>query len=129
MTGYSAVRLIRDGGSPSFLLIMGGLAVYLAGYFLVLLPWRARRIFRQQKSLQHPFRMIVDASGLSVSNEFGQAVVPWDHVRKWKENRQLFLVYHSDVLFHMIPKHCLRDPEEAIALRSLLSTHATRAAA
>ena len=127
--GFSAIMLARDGGSPSLVVIMSALGAYLAGYFLWFIPWRARRIYAQQKSLHSPIRMKVDASGVAAQNQLGQVAIPWDHIRKWKENRHLFLLYHADVLFQMIPKRCLKSAEDINALRALLSSHSKRAAA
>jgi hypothetical protein len=122
------VTLLREGGTPVPVLVMLGLGGYLAGYFLWYLPWRARRLYAQQKALLAPFRMRVTEEGVFAESEHGQALLPWGHVRKWKENRRLFLLYHSDVLFQAIPKRYLKSEAEAEELRGLLRSHVKDAA-
>ncbi len=106
---------------PIELMIPGfiGVAVF-AFYRYVLLPWRVKKIFFQQKEFGLPFEMEITDTGLIASNEIGNSNRPWTNFTKWKENKDLFLLYHSDVMFSMIPKRLLTDPEQVITLRTLL---------
>ena len=36
----------------------------------------------------------------------------WSFVRKWKEGRHLFPIYHTDTLFQLIPKRCIRSASD-----------------
>jgi hypothetical protein len=51
----------------------------------------------------------------------GQASRPWLDYVKSKEDNQVFLLYHSDVMFEIIPKSWFRSSEQVEAFRRLSS--------
>jgi hypothetical protein len=83
-----------------------------------ILPIRARRIFNQQKNLQRPYRVSWDAESVQTSSASGNSKIPWVDFLKWRESKQLFLLYRSDVLFQMYPKRCF-TPEQIDEFRLL----------
>ncbi len=117
-----------SGNPPSrFPYLLVGSLVYLALYFFVFVPWRARSLFRRQKVLHVPFRIEADGDGLVISSELGEVRLPWGILRNWKESRRLFLIYHADGLFHLIPKRLFASFEEIEAFRGLLNRNLRRA--
>lgn len=95
--------------------------LYLFAWYTIYIPYKARKIFKQQKSLQIPFEVVVSKEGVHVSNEIGEAKIPWDNFQKWKENKNLFLIYHSDVLFQMLPKRLFGSIEKQASFRKTLT--------
>lgn len=119
-----------------------GLIIVWAGYFLpgailvgagvggaigelvsskLLLPRRHARIFHQQASLRAHFTYSWDDECIYVVAETGQAKRPWRDYVKSKESDQVFLLYHSDVMFEMLPKAWFQSPEQVDAFRRLAS--------
>jgi hypothetical protein len=83
--------------------------IALPAYFIFLrliLPIKAKKIYRQQRSLQAPFETEISGEGIQNSSEHGTSVLPWEDVHKYKIGKNLVLVYHSDVLFLMMPRRC-----------------------
>jgi hypothetical protein len=103
-----------------------GWIVYLVAYYGVYIQWRARRVFAQTKELHVPVRFSLGDSGLTMENANGRSTMPWDHILKWRESRDLFLLYPNDILFYMIPKRCIADEATATALSALLGSHVKR---
>ncbi len=68
------------------------------------LPMRARRIFQQQKNLQRPYQLSWDSEAVQTASANGNSKMPWTEFLKWRESKQIFLLYRSDVLFQMYPK-------------------------
>lgn len=99
-----------------FLLIM----VLLPLYRFVLLPNRVKKLYFQQKTLQVPVEVEITETALNTTSEFGYATHPWKDFTKWKENKELFLLYQSDLLFNMLPKRIFSDPQQMDTLRSYL---------
>lgn len=97
-------------------------AVVLANRYL-LLPWRARRIFAQQKELHEPFAMEITSEGVRTENAFVTSRRPWDFYVRWRENERLLMLYHSDARFSMIPKRLLAEPGAQEAIREWLASH------
>jgi len=99
-----------------FFLAMG----YLILNFAVYLPWKTRRIYRQQKALQRELTMKFDEVGVNAENENGRSRTSWEDFHKWKANDQLILLYLSDCLYHMVPKRFFTDVGDFEQLRELL---------
>ena len=100
---------------PVFILI-----VVFPLYRYVLLPNRVKKIFTQQKTLSLPIEYEFTEIGLNTSNEVGNSTLPWTYFIKWKENKELIMLYHSDVLFNMIPKRFFADPQQIETVKSFL---------
>ena len=97
-------------------------------YRFAILPNLTKKIFNQQKELHAPFEMEITDTNLVMSNEFGNAIRPWKHFTKWKENKELITLYHSDVMFTMIPKRLLTNPQQLEIIRSIIEKNGIRAA-
>jgi len=89
-------------------------------YRYVLLPNRVKKLFVQQKELSLPIEFEFTETGMSSSNELGNSTRPWTNFVKWKENKELILLYHSDVLFSMIPVRFFTDPQQVEIIKSFL---------
>jgi hypothetical protein len=89
-------------------------------YRFVLLPNRIKKLYSQQKTLQVPVEVEIKEDTLNTTSEFGQNTHPWKDFVKWKEDKELFLLYQSDVAFNMLPKRMFSDPTQIDAVRSYL---------
>jgi hypothetical protein len=103
-------------------------AAFIALYRYVLLPNRVRKIFSQQKELGAAFELEISESGLRASNEFGNSIRPWGNFTKWKENSSLLLLYHSDMMFSVLPKRCFPEADQAETIKSYLLQNGVPAA-
>jgi hypothetical protein len=97
-------------------------AVWLLIVRYVLLPWRSRRIYRQQKNLHQEFEYSWDESALTVTGKSGYNTTPWHDFLKWRESANMFLVYRSDIMFNMLPKRFFSDASLIDDFRSALET-------
>lgn len=93
-------------------LIMLGIAAYLAIWFLAVIPWLAKRNYRQYKALSEPVSIEVRVDGLYFKRENGEALVPWSEIVKWRHGKNLLLLYPASNIFHIIPKHFFTTSEE-----------------
>ena len=101
--------------------------LYLLAWYSIYVPYKAKKVYKQQKSLQIPFEVVVTKEGLNCSNEIGKSSIPWSNFLKWKENKNLFLIYHSDVIFQMLPKRLFKDLDELNSFRLVLSSNIKKA--
>ncbi|OYV74971.1 MAG: hypothetical protein B7Z66_14655, partial [Chromatiales bacterium 21-64-14] len=85
--------------------LSGGLFCILL-FFLVYFPFKIKRNYRQRKELQKEFTFVTTDSSLNVEFANGHYNKPWIDYLKWKESRNLFLLYHADNLYQIIPKRC-----------------------
>lgn len=89
-------------------------------YRYVLLPMQTRKIFAQQKALHSPFEVEFNETEMTVSNEFGNSRIPWGNFARWKEDSELILLYHSDVMYNIIPKRFFSDSQQIEIVKSFL---------
>ena len=105
--------------------LIGGL-LFLQSFYGLYLPYRAKRIFKQQKSLHQPFTVEVTSEGLNWSSSAGDSQMPWSFFSTWRENQQVFLIYQADVMFHMVPTRAFRSHTDLDSFRDSLEWHIPR---
>ena len=82
------------------------------------IPVMARRIHSQQASLHDAITVTWSDAGLASKNRTSNSLTPWANYRRWREDRRVILLYHSDQLFQFIPKRTLSEAQ-IVALRTL----------
>ena len=90
-----AGRRLRGDGIP---VTMG------AGINHVLVPRRARKLFRQQKSLHAEASIGWSDEGFSDKSELTTSLHPWTHYRRWGENKAVLVMFLTDTQFNLVPK-------------------------
>ena len=97
---------------------------YLAVWYWLLIPMKLKKLYAQQKVFQQPIEVELLPEGISFAHAHGSGVMPWGHIHKWVESKDLFLVYHSDALYNVIPKRYFQPPASADEFRAALMQHA-----
>ena len=95
---------------------LGGMVVYFLwiGVILwVVLPFRVRRIFRQQKNLSRETALYWDRTGLHTRTANGTSMTPWADYVRFREGEDVILLYHSLALFQFIPRRVLSADDQA----------------
>jgi hypothetical protein len=95
--------------------------VYFAASYLIWLPLKWRRIYRQYKGLQRPQKYLITDEAMKVEAENGSGTIRWSELVKWKEGNGVFLLYPSDVLFYIVPLRFFASAEQIESFRQLLS--------
>jgi hypothetical protein len=95
------------------------------GLFLIFryftLPNRVKKIFKQQKTLQVPATVEVHETGFESENSYGSSRGEWSDFVGYKENKDYFIIYQSDVMYNIIPKRAFNDSEELEEFRKILT--------
>ena len=115
------LHLVNDRSSLGFILACAGVGGIVGELVMshAYLPRKIRRIHRQQKDLAAPFTYQWDEHVLEAQGVSGQSKRPWENYAKFKEDENLFLLYHCDNLFEMFPKHWFRDQAQLNEFRGL----------
>jgi hypothetical protein len=121
--GLAAYKWMRHGGSPWSLIVLNLALILVFAYFVWYIPWRARRTFRLFKAASEPFTLGLTPEGLRWESSLGGTLVPWPHIHRWREGRELFLLYPADILFYVVPKRFFDSSDQVAAFRSALETH------
>lgn len=112
MTVGGVVAAIQGRMDWGLLLFPASFLAFLVAYQFIILPRQVARMFNQQKSLSAPFEMEMTDEGLLYRNEFGSGLTLWSHFIKWKENKEMLLLYRNDIMFNMLPRRLFHDESE-----------------
>ena len=118
--GWQLVDLARGRPVQSELWWIVAAAVYLGFIFFVIVPWRIRKIFRQQKTLKHPFEVEFGESHFSGSSTNGSFTIEWADLHKWKIGKKCLLIYQSEAIMHPIPCRAFASEADRDAVVRLL---------
>lgn len=113
----------RPEFAPSLAFGVAVFAILFAVGLLVRTPRRARRHYRQYKSIQEPITVELTDAGIKFSTADGEAALPWLKVFQWRQNRQFILIYRMPVLFHIVPKSIAREGFDLALLVQRLAEH------
>ncbi|MDF0488134.1 YcxB family protein [Sphingomonas sp. H39-1-10] len=91
--------------------------IYVSSYLL--LPRRAARLFRQQRSIHQSFDYRWSEDGLEWSSPQGSGRFPWTDLHGWRETKPAVLIYMNDTLFQFLPQRAF-TPEAVADLRATL---------
>lgn len=124
MLGLHTQRFVAGDGPIVSVVLFGFATIYLIGLlaarYWFFTPWRARRVYAQQKSLNEPFDVAVVDDGLRFDSGLGSGVLPWDYIYRWRESENLILIDHSDDMRNLIPKRTYESPEALEEFKTLL---------
>lgn len=86
--------------------------------------WYNRRLIRQnwekQPALQRPHTLEVVEGGVIIDNVLERQECRWPAFVRYAETPHLFLLYPSEISFHMVPKRALADEAQVKEFRALL---------
>ena len=88
-------------------------------YYYVFFPRRVRSLFEQHKELGAPVEHELTPEGLVTTSQYGNSKRPWNLFRKWKESKDLLMLYITDIQFILLPRRFFTD-EQFAALHAYL---------
>ena len=105
-------------------MLVGGGTCGLVGEVAVsrlYLPWKVRRLHKQMKAFAHPLVYEWDETTLRASSPQAQGERPWSDFLKYREDDRIFLLYHADNLFEMLPKRWFAAAQQIEDFRQRLA--------
>lgn len=91
-----------------------GFTLFFAVLSYLLLPRQSRKLLTQQVLLHGVHHYDVSKEEIVFSSDRGCARLAYGMAHKWAENRNIFLIYHSDKTFQILAKDAM--PTAAIDL-------------
>ena len=123
---YYAVVTVADQRYAVRLVVLLAVAGVLVYERIVSLPRRAKRVFREQKSMQDPFEVRFGEDGLEWHSSVSARRLPWNYYSRWAEGPEHFLTFQSDWTFDVLPKRFFEDESQTGEFRRLLETQIGR---
>jgi len=94
---------------------------FLAGVLFVSLPLlQAGLVWRRNPSVKNTVTCWADEEGFNQQTTNSDLTVKWPAIIKFKETRNLFLVYPSKQFCYLIPKRAFKDESQVKEFRKLL---------
>lgn len=84
------------------------MSILLASCYL-LLPRQTRRLFRQQRTLDHDFECAWDDKGFHQRWPGGTVTTTWPEYHLWFESKAVIAFGLNEQLYHFIPKRVLDE--------------------
>ena len=88
----------------------------------LLLKRAQKAVYRKTTSLQGPRTMSADEQGLSFEGPNFSSQLKWPFFLKFAEDDNVFVIYQSNQIFHIIPKRQLY-PQQILDLREAFTRH------
>ena len=85
--------------------------LFFFGLSFLLLPRRAKRLFRQQTSMHKPLRFAWSSEGCVQGSTHGEGTYVWSDLHRWSNGLSAVLIYHTDNLFFVLPRRVLTDEQ------------------
>jgi hypothetical protein len=120
----AAAPVPQDAQSPwrtllPYGIVMVGVWVFAFRYLRGLL----RSAWAAQPHLALPQTLEATDERILLSDPTSAHDYRWSAFTKWRESNELFLIYISEMFFHMVPKRAFETPAELEAFRQLLEGH------
>lgn len=108
---FLAVGLFFPPASSGLRILVLGFPLAMGGFILfnhfVMLPYRTRKIFSQQKTLHEPVDAQWDEEGYAAASGNVSGLIKWTQYHRLDFNELIILLYQSDTLFQMLPRRAL----------------------
>ncbi|MCF6262717.1 MAG: YcxB family protein [Xanthomonadales bacterium] len=101
---FTEYKIIATGS------VVGG----VSGYFLVLfclIPFNAKKQYKQNRALRNEITMEITEQGVNFKSESGESKLKWSDIHKWKSSGEIYLLYITSNMFHMVPSRALPNEE------------------
>jgi hypothetical protein len=125
--GFTFLVIHREPKLLDWLLLL--LVPLMTIFLIIWVPHNCRRMYKQRKDLQRECVFTVSDNGLSFKSVDFEGKKPWSDYLKWKEGKLVFLIYMSDEVYQLVPKHFFATQADVKSFRDTLSRYVKRSKA
>jgi YcxB-like protein len=83
--------------------------------------WAITRIWKRTVQMQRPINLSITETGIDFQIQGLQDFRQWQHYTGFRETKEMFLLYYSESLYHILPKRVFSSPEQMGQFRDLLN--------
>lgn len=109
--------LIAEGPEDHLLRVLALMvvvaAMMLAAVLRFLVPWQARKHFRELAAAKGAISFNWDENGVSFSGAKGATRLDWTDFHRWGETDSVLILMQSSMLYNLAPKRVLSDEQQA----------------
>jgi hypothetical protein len=104
-----------------------GLSILILAVQLFLPRIVHRRIYYRNQNIFGLRKVSFDEHGLVDDGPQGHVKIPWNRYVRFRESKRLFLLYLSEDVRSIVPKHAFKNSSDMDAFRTLLCTRVPQA--
>ena len=120
MLALGLVFYVYADHSVGIILIAG--SIFLLLLQLIIPPLVFARVYRRNSRLFGMRTVTVSDHGIVSDNQLGHTESAWNMYEKFRETRNLFLLYQSADIIGIVPKRAFASPAELEQFRSLIAS-------
>ncbi len=86
--------------------------------------WTGARQYKTQAYLREPVRYTFSGDGVSAAGESSSWTMAWENLKRVRETKTLFVLYHGANVGVLVPKHFFESAEQMAQWRALVDASA-----
>jgi YcxB-like protein len=83
--------------------------------------WAISRAWKRTVQMQRPINLSITETGIDFQIQGLQDFRQWQHYTGFRETKEMFLLYYSESLYHILPKRVFSSSEQMGQFRDLLN--------
>jgi len=107
-------------------LLIAWFLVAVALSYGVTIPRNATRLFAQAKGFHERKQLQVESDGVRFHDRYSDVLIPWDHVRSWRDGVRHIFLFITDAQCVVVPKRAFQNSPDLDRLQQLLTARARR---
>ena len=82
-------------------------------------------MFQSQKEFHSPMEFEFTDVGIRIDSIFSTSNIPWTEIIKFKENKDMFLLYYTANCFYILPKRLICDLKQVEYINSCITQNSS----
>ena len=121
MSVGSALAFLLSSSASSTSYELYALVIMIVPVLLIAIVYfQAKRTFSNLKEFQKNIQYTFAYDGYDVRDEKSSSHVSWDSILRGVETESSFNLFFHKILFHTVPKRCIRDDSDVRLMRDIL---------
>ncbi len=123
-TIYFVIRVIIDLSESNLYSGIFGIisVIFCITYAICIRAFLAAKEWKKQFTLHQPINISINSKQIKLASESFNFIGKWSYYYRYKESKNLFLIYSSLRSFHIVPKRAFESPEASKDFGQLLKT-------
>jgi YcxB-like protein len=102
--------------------IIGAALAYFSLYFLIFIPYSAKKNYRLYQAISDPVTVTIQEGGINFKRENAEGLVKWSEIVKWRQSKNLILLYPTNNVFYLLPSHLFSSEDRFDEFKLLLTS-------
>jgi len=116
------LAVIISPATYPIIILSGAILGYLTVY-LWIIPYQAKKQYRELKSIQSEIQIKIDNNGFKIESTTGKSELDWGHFKKWAYNKNIIIMYITSRMFYILPRRAIDNEEQLNNILTILNNN------